>query len=86
MGLLFDKIRKAVKDDRFVVAWHADERCEERFVTPWQLAAGLEHAELLHERPHTKRIHPSLFDNSCPTAQKSKSFGHGYRELNELSS
>jgi hypothetical protein len=30
MRKLFDQIRSAVANDRFFVAWHADERCEER--------------------------------------------------------
>jgi hypothetical protein len=54
MGKLLDKIRQAVKEDRFVVAWHADERCEEREVTDWQVVLGLESAELLRERPKSK--------------------------------
>ena len=54
MGALFDKIRQAVQDERYVVAWHADERCEERGVTDWQLVAGLEDADLVRERPASK--------------------------------
>ena len=30
MGKLIEQIRSAVANDRFFVAWHADERCEER--------------------------------------------------------
>ena len=37
MGKLFEQIRSAVDADRFFVAWHADERCEEREITAWQL-------------------------------------------------
>jgi hypothetical protein len=44
MGKLFEQIRSAVVNDRFFVAWHADERCEERGITAWQLVAGLEEA------------------------------------------
>ena len=40
MGKLFDKIRSAVREDRFLVSWHADERAEEREVAVWQLVAG----------------------------------------------
>jgi hypothetical protein len=32
MGRLFEQIKRAVVQDRFLVAWHADERCEERGV------------------------------------------------------
>jgi hypothetical protein len=54
MGRLFEQIRAAVERDRFFVAWHADERCEERGVTAWQLVAGLARAELVRERPKSK--------------------------------
>lgn len=54
MGKLFERIREAVKQDRFLVAWHADERFEERGVTDWQVVAGLENAELIRERPRSK--------------------------------
>jgi hypothetical protein len=54
MGKLFDQICKAVKEDRFVVGWHADEKCEEREVTDWQIIAGLEDATLVRERPRSK--------------------------------
>jgi len=54
MGKLVEQIRSAVANDRFYVAWHADERCEERGITAWQLVAGLEQAELVRERPKNK--------------------------------
>jgi hypothetical protein len=54
MGRLFEEIRAAVRDDRFLVSWHADERSEERGMTAWQLAAGLDDAELVRERPRSK--------------------------------
>ena len=54
MRKLFDQIRSAVANDRFFVAWHADERCEERGITAWQVVAGLEEAELVRERPRSK--------------------------------
>jgi hypothetical protein len=54
MGKLFDAIREAVRQDRYLVSWHADERCEERGVTGWQVVAGMEAAELVRERPRSK--------------------------------
>ena len=54
MGKLYDQIREAVQEDRFIVGWHADEKCEEREVTDWQIVAGLENAELVRERPRSK--------------------------------
>lgn len=59
MGRLFDAIREAVREERYLVSWHADERCEERGVTDWQLVAGLQRAELLRERP-ASLPHPSV--------------------------
>lgn len=59
MAALFDRIRAAARDDRYIVAWHADERCEERGVTAWQLVSGLADAELLRERPRS-RPNPSV--------------------------
>ena len=59
MGKLFDRIRSAVREDRFLVSWHADERSEEREVAVWQLVAGLEEATLERERPASKP-HPSI--------------------------
>jgi len=50
MGALLEKIRRAVREDRFLVSWHA----EERGVTGWQLVAGLDDAELVRERPASK--------------------------------
>lgn len=59
MGKLFDTIREAVSEDRFVVSWHADERCEERQIASWQVAIGLEAARLEQERPSSEP-HPSI--------------------------
>ncbi len=50
MAKLYERICKAVSEDRFVVSFHADERCEERGVTAWQLVCGLESSKLLRER------------------------------------
>ena len=54
MGRLFEQIKRAVREDRFLVAWHADERCEERGVTDWQIVSGLREAELVRERTRSK--------------------------------
>lgn len=69
MGKLLEKIRDAVSDDRFVVSWHADERCEEREISPWQLSAGFDKAVLVRERPQSKPnpsvvVRQSLADGS----------------------
>lgn len=59
MGKLMNKIREAVANERFVVSWHADERCEERGVAAWQLVAGLDDASLVRERLRSKPL-PSV--------------------------
>jgi len=59
MRSLFATIQQVVRDDRFLIAWHADERCEERGITAWQIVAGLESARLVRERPHSQP-HPSI--------------------------
>jgi hypothetical protein len=42
MGKFLNRIRDAVDNNRFVVTWHADERCEERGVTVWPLVGRRE--------------------------------------------
>ena len=59
MGETFDRIRASVREDRFLVSWHADERCEERQVAVWQVVAGLEDARVRQERPASEP-HPSI--------------------------
>lgn len=54
MIALYDRIKAAVLDDRYLVSWHADERCEDRGVTVWQVVSGLEQAVLVRERPQSK--------------------------------
>jgi hypothetical protein len=54
VGKLLDNIVAAVRADRFVVSWHADERCEERGVTAWQLVDGVAAATVVRERPRSK--------------------------------
>ena len=54
MGKLYERICKAVREDRFIISFHADERCEERGVSPWQLAVGLDDAKLIRERPRSQ--------------------------------
>jgi hypothetical protein len=54
MRSLLGRIKDAVADDRFLVSWHADEQCEERGVTPWQLVVALADARLERERPRSK--------------------------------
>jgi hypothetical protein len=54
MGQLFDSIRHAVRDERYVFSDHADNMLRERSITHWQIVEGLELGRLLSERPHTR--------------------------------
>lgn len=54
MGRLHDRIVKAIAEDRVIVSWHADEQCEERGISAWQLIAGARSASLIRERPRSK--------------------------------
>ena len=56
---LVEKIRRAVREDRFLVSYHADERRQERVVSIWQIATGFEDAAVVRERP-TSRPYPSV--------------------------
>jgi hypothetical protein len=51
MGKLFEQIRSAIQNGDYLVSLHADERCEERGITAWQLIAEFEEAQLIRERP-----------------------------------
>ena len=53
MGKLFDNVVAAIRSDRYMVSWHADERCEEREVSAWQLVVGINDAQLIRERPRS---------------------------------
>ena len=54
MGKLYGNIRDAITDDRFLVSWHADERCEERGAAVWQLVADFDDAQPVRERSASK--------------------------------
>ena len=51
MGRLHDKIRRLVREERYVVGDHAAERLEERGIMEWQAVVGLHDGDLLSERP-----------------------------------
>ena len=53
MGQLFQRIRKAVREERYVIGRHANERLRERRIPAWQVISGSEHGKLLVERPAT---------------------------------
>ncbi len=59
MGVLFDRVRLAVREDRYLFSDHADNMLRERGITHWQIVHGLEEARLLTERSAT-RPNPSV--------------------------
>lgn len=54
MARLYDKIKGAVENDRLLISWHADEKCEERGITAWQVVAGFAQADVVKDRPRSK--------------------------------
>lgn len=54
MGKLYERIRKLVKEGRYIVGEHASERLEERGTLEWQVVSGFEDGKLLIERPRAR--------------------------------
>lgn len=54
MGRLHDNVRRCVREDRYLIGEHAAEQLGERGIVEWQIVSGVEHGELLAERPKTK--------------------------------
>lgn len=54
MGALFDHVRRAVREDRYLFSDHADNMLRERGIIHWQIVQGVEDARLLSERAQTK--------------------------------
>lgn len=52
MGQYFEKIHRAVSENRYVLSTHATERLRERRIPEWQAAAGVAEAQLVEERPN----------------------------------
>lgn len=59
MGRLAEQILGAIEAGNFLVSLHADQRCEERGVTAWQLVAEIDEAALVRERP-ASQPNPSI--------------------------
>lgn len=54
VGKLFDQVRRAIREDRYVFSDHADNVLRERRITHWQIVDGVEHGRVLGERSQTK--------------------------------
>jgi hypothetical protein len=50
VGVLFDKIRQLVAEEKYIIGDHAAERLDERGIMEWQAVAGLEAGSLMAER------------------------------------
>lgn len=50
MASLFERIREAVRDGRYVIGVHAGNQLDERGILDWQVVAGLAEGVLLCER------------------------------------
>jgi hypothetical protein len=51
MAILFETIRRLVKERRYLIGQHAAERLDERGILEWQIVDGMDRAELIVERP-----------------------------------
>jgi hypothetical protein len=51
MGDLFERVRNAVREERYLFSDHADNMLRERSIVHWQVVDGLENGRLLIERP-----------------------------------
>lgn len=51
MGDLFERVRGAVRGERYLFSDHADNMLRERSIVHWQVVDGLEHGRLLVDRP-----------------------------------
>ncbi len=54
MGELFDRIKRAVREERYVFSDHADNMLRERGIAHWQVTSGLESGKRVSERPQTR--------------------------------
>lgn len=59
MGDLFERIRSAVREERYLFSDHADNMPREGSIVHWQVVDGLERGRLLVERP-TARPNPVI--------------------------
>lgn len=63
---LFDSIKAAVRDGRYLVSVHARQRLAERKVRLWQIESGIDDAELIEERPDDEPNPSVVVDQLLP--------------------
>jgi hypothetical protein len=51
MGEMFDRVRRAIYENRYLFSDHADNMLRDRSMMHWQIVHGIEHGRLLIERP-----------------------------------
>jgi hypothetical protein len=73
MGALANKIRQAIRDERYVFGSHADERLRERRIMGWQVVAGMGGAKLIRERPKATPNPAAEFEQILPDGTSVKS-------------
>jgi hypothetical protein len=66
VGALSDRIRRAVRDERYVFGSHADERLRDRKIKGWQIIEGLDAARVLRERPNDHPNPAVEFEQALP--------------------
>lgn len=54
MSDLFNQIRTAVAQRRYLIGLHAGNQLDERGIPDWQVVGGVPEGLLLRERPHDK--------------------------------
>lgn len=69
MPALFDSIRLAVREGRYLIGVHAANSLDERGIPDWQVVAGLEEGQLTEERPAARpnpavQVRQSLADGT----------------------
>jgi hypothetical protein len=51
MARLSENIRRAVREERYIIGRHANERIRLRRIAAWQILSGLDEGIVLEERP-----------------------------------
>ena len=66
MSDLSDKIRQAIRDERYVFGIHADEQLRDRRIRRWQVIAESDSARMIRERSNAIPNLVVEFDLSLP--------------------
>jgi hypothetical protein len=72
MARLFDTIRRAVAEERYIIGEHASERLDERGIMEWQVVAGMADAVPLIERPRARPNPAAEFQQALPDGTEFK--------------